>query len=34
VIDHRKALKEGGRDAPDNMEWQTVKDAKAKDRVE
>ncbi len=34
VIDHVQALKHGGRDAPDNMQWQTVEAAKAKDRVE
>jgi len=34
VIDHVKALERGGADAPRNMQWQTVKDAKAKDRTE
>lgn len=34
VIDHIKALKHGGADSPLNMQWQTVKDAKAKDRWE
>jgi len=34
VIDHVKALKHGGTDTPDNMQWQTRQDAKAKDRVE
>ena len=34
VIDHRRALKRGGADAPGNMEWQTREQAKAKDRVE
>jgi hypothetical protein len=27
-------LKRSGADAPDNMQWQTVQDAKAKDRTE
>ena len=34
VVDHRVALKRGGKDAPSNMQWQTVEAAKAKDRVE
>ncbi|MBI3698779.1 MAG: HNH endonuclease [Acidobacteria bacterium] len=34
VIDHVQALKHGGADAPSNMQWMTVADAKAKDRVE
>lgn len=34
VIDHTKALACGGVDAPENMQWQTVADAKAKDRWE
>lgn len=34
VIDHVVPLACGGRDAPDNMQWQTVTDAKAKDRWE
>jgi hypothetical protein len=34
VIDHVKALKRGGADAPANMQWQTKEQAKAKDRVE
>ena len=34
VIDHAKALKHGGADAPDNMQWQTTAEARAKDRVE
>jgi hypothetical protein len=34
VIDHIKALDCGGRDAPSNMQWQTVADAKEKDRWE
>src|SRR4051812_32494455 len=34
VIDHITALKRGGADHPANMQWQTLADAKAKDRVE
>jgi hypothetical protein len=34
VVDHIKALKRGGADDPSNMQWQTVEDAKAKDRWE
>ena len=34
VVDHVKALKRGCADAVGNMQWQTVEDAKAKDRVE
>jgi hypothetical protein len=34
IIDHVIALKRGGPDSPSNMQWQTVEDAKAKDRVE
>src|SRR5947199_9089418 len=34
VIDHIKPLACGGPDAPDNMQWQTTADAKAKDAVE
>jgi hypothetical protein len=34
VIDHIQALKQGGRDEPENMEWQTVEEAKAKDKIE
>jgi hypothetical protein len=34
VIDHIKPLKEGGADSPGNMQWQTVQDAKAKDKWE
>lgn len=32
--DHIKPLKRGGADDPSNMQWQTVEDAKAKDRWE
>ena len=34
IIDHVIALKRGGADTPANMQWQTVEEAKAKDRVE
>jgi hypothetical protein len=34
VVDHVTALKRGGADRPSNMQWQSVEDAKAKDRVE
>jgi hypothetical protein len=34
VVDHVIALKRGGPDEPRNMQWQTIKDAKSKDRWE
>lgn len=34
VVDHIVPLACGGADAPDNMQWQTVEAAKAKDRWE
>jgi 5-methylcytosine-specific restriction endonuclease McrA len=34
VVDHIVPLKRGGADLPSNMQWQTVEDAKAKDKVE
>jgi hypothetical protein len=34
VIDHIIALKRGGPDNPSNMQWQTIEEAKAKDRRE
>ena len=34
VIDHIVALKRGGADRPGNMQWQTVQEAKEKDRYE
>lgn len=34
IIDHVHPLCAGGTDAPINMQWQTVSDAKTKDRVE
>lgn len=34
VVDHIKPLATGGADDPSNMQWQTVADGKAKDKVE
>lgn len=34
VIDHIIPLKRGGCDCPNNMQWQTIQDAKAKDKIE
>lgn len=34
VVDHIKPLKRGGADRPENMQWQTVEEAKQKDRWE
>ncbi len=34
VIDHIKPLKEGGCDCPENMQWQTKEEGKAKDKWE
>ena len=34
VVDHIKALKHGGADAPSNMQWQTIEAAKIKDKTE
>jgi hypothetical protein len=34
VIDHVVPLKRGGADKPENMQWQTVAAAKAKDKIE
>jgi hypothetical protein len=34
VVDHVKPLCAGGRVCPSNMQWQTVKEAKLKDREE
>jgi hypothetical protein len=34
VVDHVISLKRGGPDDASNMQWQTVEEAKAKDRVE
>src|ERR1043165_9333406 len=34
VVDHIIALCKGGKDVPENMQWQSKADAKAKDKVE
>lgn len=34
VVDHIRPLCAGGLDRPENMQWQTIAEAKAKDRVE
>jgi hypothetical protein len=34
VIDHIIKLKNGGPDNKSNMQWQTIEDAKAKDKIE
>jgi hypothetical protein len=34
VIDHIVPLMCGGADKPSNLQWQTIKEAKAKDRTE
>lgn len=34
IVDHIKALCVCGKDRPSNMQWQTVAEAKKKDRVE
>jgi hypothetical protein len=34
VVDHIVPLKRGGCDCPSNMQWQTIQEAKAKDKVE
>jgi hypothetical protein len=34
AVDHIIRLKRGCADAPSNMQWQTVAEAKAKDRIE
>lgn len=34
VIDHIVSLACGGKDAPSNMQWQTIADGQAKDKTE
>lgn len=34
IVDHIVPLCAGGADKPENMQWQTVEDAKAKDKLE
>lgn len=34
VVDHIRPLCAGGLDSPANMQWQTITEAKAKDRLE
>jgi 5-methylcytosine-specific restriction endonuclease McrA len=34
VVDHIVPLKRGGADSPENMQWQSTAEAKAKDRIE
>ena len=34
VVDHVVPLKRGGADKPNNMQWQTLQEAKAKDKRE
>ena len=34
ILDHRIALCAGGSDTPDNLQWQSIADAKAKDKLE
>lgn len=34
IVDHKTPLFRGGRDHPDNMQWQTVEESRRKDRAE
>lgn len=34
IVDHIQPLCAGGADAPSNMQWQTIRDAREKDRDE
>ena len=34
VVDHITPLAKGGKDVPSNMQWQTIAEARAKDKVE
>ena len=34
VVDHIKPLAKGGADSPSNMQWQSIAEAKAKDKWE
>ena len=34
VVDHAIALACGGADDPSNMQWQTISEARAKDKIE
>ena len=34
IVDHIIPLACGGPDTPENMQWQTVEEAKAKDKIE
>ena len=34
VVDHIVPLKRGGADTPANMQWQTIAEGKAKDKIE